>query len=135
MVGLQGRTDVLRPLIRVTASAPGWAIELQGPEITSDAGDNYSKVFRTPSQGTLHVVARLRSAGGEELAVGSAELDLRRDWVWSMDIWLGDGNPTETCLGCMGVLAFPVPESLIPEVTDSLFLVWGGNSISNPVVY
>jgi hypothetical protein len=135
LVGLQGRTDVLRPLITVTASGPGWEVELEGPEIRSDGSDNYSRVFRTPGRGTLRVVARLQSADGEELALGSAELDLRRDWVWSMDIWLNEGDPTETCMGCMGVLAFQVPNDLLPEVADSLYLVWGGNSISDPVIY
>ena len=135
VVGLQGRTDVLRPLLTVTATAPGWRIELDGPDITSDPVDNYSKEYRTPSRGTLHVDVRLSSPSADELVAGSLELDLRPDWFWVVDVHLLEGKYVRTCMGCMGVLAFPVPDDLIPETADSLFLTWSGGSISNPVVY
>jgi CubicO group peptidase (beta-lactamase class C family) len=52
-----------------------------------------------------------------------------------VDVLLSDRNPTELCFGCIGHEAVAVPDDLNPEVADSLFLVWGGNWISDPVVY
>ena len=135
VVGLQGRTDVLRPLLSVKASAPGWRIELKGPEITSAAIDNYSEEYRTPTRGTLRVDVGLRVESRKSLLVGPLELDLRPDWAWSVDVWLGEGKHARACFGCIGVLAFAVPDDLIPETADSLFLTWAGGSISNPVIY
>jgi len=77
----------------------------------------------------------LAEPGEAPLASTSIDLELREDWVWGVDIFLTDGNPGTMCFGCAGYEAVAVPDTLVPEATDSLYVVWGGNSISDPVVY
>jgi hypothetical protein len=44
-------------------------------------------------------------------------------------------NPTRGCFGCMGVQAFPLAAPYQRTRSDSVWLVWGGNSIRNPAIY
>lgn len=132
---VQGDVDVLRPLLTVTATAGDWALVVDGDEIATDGSPTRSPEFDTPGSGTLTVEAVLREPGGPTLADGSIELELREDWVWGVDLHLADTDPAAMCFGCLGSAAFPVPDTLTGDPRDSLFIVWGGNSISDPVVY
>jgi hypothetical protein len=44
-------------------------------------------------------------------------------------------NPTQYCLGCLGSRSFPLSVAYRRVAADSVWVTWGGNSISNPVVY
>lgn len=66
---------------------------------------------------------------------GSLELELKPDWYWSIDFVVAESNPALYCMGCSGSVGFELPSPLQSEQGDSLFLIWGGNSISNPVIY
>jgi len=134
-LSVQGEEEVLRSLLHVTASAGGWGMSLTGPEIGTEGRPNYTREYRTPTAGTLTVEASLEDEQGNAIALGRTELQIRKDWIWNVDIWLSERDPTEWCMGCLGRAAFPVPDTLIPGVPDSLYLVWGGNRISKPVVY
>ena len=133
--GIQGDVDVLRPLLEVTATSGDWSITLTGEEIGTAESPTHSRELETPGSGELVVEAVLRRPGEPALAEGSIELEIREDWVWGVSIALTDENPTHMCFGCMGHEAFPIPMGLTDEPGDSLFIVWGGNSISDPVVY
>lgn len=133
--GLHENEDVLRPLLTITATAGDWTLVLTGDEIGSPDMPSHTREFETPGSGTLRVEAVLARPGEEPLASGAIELDIRDDWSWGVGIHLTSHNPTDMCFGCIGYRAFAVPEDLLPEQNDSLFLVWGGNSISEPVVY
>ena len=132
---VQGDVEVLRPLLTVTASAGDWTLVVDGDEIATAESPARSPEFDTPSSGTLTVEAVLREPGGPLLADGSIELELREDWVWGVDIHLAGADPAAMCFGCLGSAAFPVPDTLTGDPADSLHIVWGGNSISDPVVY
>lgn len=93
-----------------------------------------TREFRTPTSGTLIVDVTIAEAG-EVIATGMVELPLRPDWGWGVDLFLGDRNPTDTCFGCVDYRAFGVAEGHRDSPADSLWVVWGGNSISNPVVF
>ena len=85
----------------------------------------------TPSTGTLRVVVRFNS-GGRTVATRDLELPLKPDWRWGLALHVTARNPTEGCMGCFGVRSTPIPGSTTGE---QLHVVWGGNSISSPVVY
>jgi hypothetical protein len=44
-------------------------------------------------------------------------------------------NPDEACFGCVGSQVFPLAPAYRATGRDSLWVVWGGNSISDPVIY
>jgi hypothetical protein len=74
------------------------------------------------------------------LSEGEFEIDLREDWQWSVNFQIGtaDYNPLDTCFGCQFYESFELnPESLSSSESeaDSLYVILGGNFISEPVVY
>lgn len=133
--GVQGDVETLRPLLILTATAGDWTMVVNGDEIGTPESPNHSREYRTPEAGTLRIEAVLKRPGEATLATGTIELEIRDDWIWGVSIFLTDENPTRTCFGCIGYKAFAIPEGLTGEPQDSLFMVWGGNSISDPVVY
>lgn len=62
-------------------------------------------------------------------AVGELVLDLRSDWGWEVQFHLTDTDPGATCFGCDGSTSYPF------DGPTRLWLVWGGNSITDPVVH
>lgn len=50
-------------------------------------------------------------------------------------VFLDERNPNETCIGCFGYRSFPVVEAYRTSPAESLWMTWGGNLISHPVVY
>jgi hypothetical protein len=88
----------------------------------------------TRSSGVVRLTVRITD-GATVVAAGDAQLDLRPDWRWSVDILSATADPTLNCFGCLGSASFPLHASYRKPGRDSLWLVWGGNSIENPVVY
>lgn len=133
--GVHGDVETLRPLLEITATSGDWSLSLTGSDIGTADSPHTTREFTTPGSGVLTVEAVLRRPGEAPLAAGSIELEIRDDWVWGVDVFLTDDNPSRTCFGCIGHEAFAIPAGLTAEPNDSLFLVWGGNSINDPVVY
>ncbi len=106
---------------------------VQGPQLTvdDDYAQSHSKWFPTDTTGTLTVDFKLTSPSLGPLSEGRVELELRNDWRWEVQFHLSEHDPTERCFGCVGAESSP----LATDDTPSLWVVWGGNSISNPVVY
>lgn len=44
-------------------------------------------------------------------------------------------DPKFECFGCLGSQAFPLIAEYQAPDRDSIWVVWGGNSISDPVIY
>lgn len=133
--GVRGDVETLRPLLEISATSGDWSLSLDGNDIDTAGSPHTSREFETPRSGVLKVEAVLRRPGEPVLTAGFIELEIRDDWVWGVDVFLTDENPAQTCMGCLGHEAFPIPAGLTAEPNDSLFLVWGGNSIKDPVVY
>lgn len=133
--GVHGDVETLRPLLEITATRGDWSLRLTGEEIGAGDSPTSSPELSTPGSGELTVEVILRRPGEAVLAEGAIELDIRDDWVWGVDVFLTNENPMRTCFGCLGHEAFAIPAGLTAEPDDSLFIVWGGNSISEPVVY
>jgi hypothetical protein len=104
--------------------------------------------FRSEGQ-SLPTTARVAtSASGPDLEVsftltyadthlsgGTVFLPRRSDWRWHVTVSAATTSPEEGCFGCLGSQAFELAQSYRAPGRDSIWLVWGGNSISNPVVY
>ncbi len=102
--------------------------------------------------GATYKTARLRTMQSGELQIsfdiydgisrqvepevqGAFSVELKSDWFWSFDFVVSDMNPFDFCMGCSGYRAYALPETLKRNENDSLFVIWGGNSIKNPVIY
>jgi hypothetical protein len=134
-VGVAGRTDLLRPRLTIFATAGRWERAWRGDEIGSGDAPDASAPVPTPDQGMLEVRAVLTTDDGALLASGATQLVLESDWRWGVTVWWTNRDPALDCFGCTGRLAIPIPESLRATPADSLYIVWGGNSIRNPVIY
>jgi len=88
----------------------------------------------THTSGNAEVSFRLEEAG-VVLSEGSVTLPLRAAWRWSVSVMAQTTDPRQGCFGCVGATAFPLAESHRAPERDSIWVVWGGNSISDPVVY
>lgn len=99
--------------------------------VDEDYAKPRSKWFQTESSGTLIVDFTLAPPSQGPLSEGRVELELRNDWEWEVQFHLTERDPTATCFGCIGAERFP----LASDDGPSLWVVWGGNSINNPVIY
>lgn len=92
--------------------------------------------IETKNYGSLLVKYRFSDPEGGVVSTGELLLDLRGDWRWGVDILPRDDSAIHTCMGCFGYKAFPIlnPAYKTSE-GDSVYIIWGGNSIDNPVVY
>jgi hypothetical protein len=102
---------------------------------SSGGGRRTSGDFTTPRSGTARVAFTVVLADGREVASGDASVPLRGDWVWDFDLFAATTDPRQVCFGCTGSKSFAIPTDLRAEGRDSLWLVWGGNSIKHPRVY
>ena len=91
--------------------------------------------IETGTSGTLTVEFTIADSLGETVASGLALTQLRRDWIWEFTFSRAQANPALTCFGCFGSRVFVFSDSTTFEPGDSLYIIWGGNSISNPVIY
>ncbi len=91
--------------------------------------------FATATSGDLQITAALVDQFDHELAGGTLALPLQPDRRYGIWVSLASGDPTAGCLGCAGSRSFPLDPALDYEPGLSLSIVWGSNSLSNPVVY
>jgi hypothetical protein len=82
----------------------------------------------------IEVTYQLES-GGAVVSTGTVILPRKSDWRWGVSIFASTTNPQEDCFGCFGAQAFPLAEALRAPGQDSIWLVWGGNSIDDPAIY
>ncbi len=95
----------------------------------------HTPYYNTRRSSTLTIDFALNGPQGELISEGIVSLPLRSDWAWSIDFHPAAVNPYEFCFGCSGYRAFSLAEAYRDTVTDSLYVIWGGNSIKNPVIY
>ena len=91
--------------------------------------------LRTSSAGTIRVEFVMLQDGVPTGTSGVLELPLKKDWRWGVDLCIAVDDPVQICFGCMGSESFDLDPVLGYDEEKSLFVVWGGNSISNPVIY
>lgn len=128
--------------------APGFEVELLVMEFSdgrrtvrltaSDFDPNGSR--RDTREYATRTTGRLETRfwlvqGGDTLSRGQVDLDLRPDFRFNVIFSRESEDPTKTCFGCFGRRAFELAPELQGVPADSLWVFWGGNSISSPVVY
>ena len=90
--------------------------------------------FSTATSGSLRFGYRAVSST-TVVSEGSVEVPLRDDWRYGFDIFVDSLDPRRGCFGCVGAQAFPLAAAFQRSAKDSVWIVWGGNSISNPAIY
>lgn len=134
-LSIQGNTNVLRRVISVNITTPRWSRSLTGTDFGTPEAPNYTQTSETPNSGNLDVYVILKDSLGNHANAGSISLTIRPDWIWEVDIVLDNDNPFYSCFGCVGYRGFGVDSVYKRAPEDSLFIVWGGNSIEHPVIY
>ncbi len=127
-IEIQNRTAVAVPgsALTVTVAAPGLQRTLTGGDIGIP--------LATPTTGTLTLTADLR-VGASPVSSGAVSLPLGADRSIGVSISVDSVNPTRTCLGCAGSRSFPVAAAFQRVASDSMWIVWSTNSLSNSVVF
>jgi hypothetical protein len=120
--------------VTVRFSDDGRTRTVSGNDFASHGQRADTPAFATRTRGALEVDVEVETDGGL-VASGTLELPLEPDWRWNVSLFLDERNPHETCIGCFGYRSFPVLESYRTSPAESLWMTWGGNSISSPVVY
>jgi hypothetical protein len=109
--------------------------QLTGDDFEAETGSRRdTQAFRTRTTGEL-VTSFWLLQGPDTLSSGELRLDLRSDWTWNISFFRADVNPSGTCFGCVGATPYELEAPAQTAPSDSLWLVWGGNSISDPVVF
>ncbi len=107
----------------------------QGDYTTIQEGHVIAGPFQTATSGDLEISGALVDQAGKERAKGAINLPLKPDRRYGVWIIVGSGDPTAGCLGCAGSRSFPLDPALGYAPDVALSIVWGRNSISDPVVY
>lgn len=108
---------------------------LTGDDFGDESGSRRdTQAFRTRTTGDLLTSFWLLD-GSDTLSSGELRIDLRPDWAWNISFIRADEDPSGTCFGCMGSTPYELAAAAQAVPSDSLWLVWGGNSISDPVVF
>ncbi len=72
---------------------------------------------------------------GDTVGLGNTDIPLHADWAWNVDVFAAHRNPSQCAFGVTGCRAFTLNPAYRDSLSDSLYLLWGGNSIKNPVIY
>jgi hypothetical protein len=89
---------------------------------------------QTQPRGQL-MVSYLMRDGDTQLSTGAITLDIRGDWTWDITLRVDSLNPINLCFGCVGSKSFPLAAAYQRNARDSVWLIWGGNSIAHPVIF
>lgn len=90
--------------------------------------------YETSKKDTFYISFRITKMG-ETIAKGNLSLLLKNDWSWQIDFHIADKNPIYGCFGCQGYKSFPIDLDYKSSPSDSLYVIWGGNYITFPVIY
>ena len=124
----------LYPHVRVTwESLALFGQQQQSAEV--DKKHTHVGPFETAHSGTLHIEFQLLNGGSPSTTTGAFDLELREDWRWGVDFVVSDWNPMQGCFGCSDSKAYELDPAFGYTPDFKLWAVWGGNYISNPVVY
>ncbi len=120
--------------VTVRDGSRGWRWDGSDFRVTGDYPTPHTAAVGTRTRGEIEVGFRLQKTDSL-LSEGAVTLLLREDWQWGVDIVAATTDPKLECFGCVGSRAFPLAASYRPAGRDSVWLVWGGNYISHPVIY
>jgi len=122
------------PEVRIVWDSDSWlgrrtnTVELDGEHISAGP-------FATAQSGTIRIHFALLKDGVPTSTTGEIQLGLRRDWGWGVGFMVDNESPEGRCFGCFGATEFELDPVLGYSPELKLYVVWGGNSISDPVIY
>jgi len=91
---------------------------------------------QTMMSGVLTMDFTIKAADGAIVSQGKMSWPLKPDCRLSIDIERSSHDPKDRCWGCSGSRSFPIVNPKYKtSAHDAIFVVWGGNSISNPAHY
>ncbi len=134
-LSIDGNIQTLRRALVVQLITPTWQKTILGSDFGTATAPNYIEALETSTYGTIQTIVRLNDPNGVAKNLGAVSLDIRSDWIWDISIVLDERNPFGVCFGCTGFKAFAVDTVFQQSGGDSLFVVWGGNSINHPAIY
>jgi hypothetical protein len=100
-------------------------------------GQWWTPEVETAHSGTLTMRFSFVTSEQDTVSVGRVSMPIRKDWRWYIGIYGAAGRSYyRNCFGCYGAEPFAI---LVPTYaltgSDSVWVIWGGNSISHPVIY
>jgi hypothetical protein len=124
-------------MLRVKADDGQSVWNLTGVDFDPVGGAQYrGPTLQTANHGTLTVSYAFVPIGSVAIvSAGAIELPLRNDWGYGVDIHPDTADPRLLCFGCAGSKAFSLAPEFRSFQAESVYVVWGGNSISHPVIY
>ena len=93
--------------------------------IKTDIATPHSAAFGVATGGDLAVDVVLVKLGSDTVGVGNLRIPLEANMRYGVDVHVAPVSPIHGCMGCRGVVAFPLRGSLAGG-TDSLYITWGG---------
>jgi hypothetical protein len=123
-------------MLTVTVQDRTRLIEWRGADFRTERyGTPTTPEIETGSDGPDLTVSYRLEADGRVVSTGTATIPRRNDWRWQVNVITTTTDPRTGCFGCEGSRAFVLDSAFRPALSDSVWLVWGGNYISHPVVY
>lgn len=104
-------------------------------EFVLDGSNRSTGMIRTANSGTMRIDFVIYHNGEATNTSGTLELDLKKDWRYSVNLHIGENDPFDVCFGCMGSDEYDLDPVLGYAGEENLYVVWGGNYISDPVIY
>ncbi|MDZ7755337.1 hypothetical protein [Rhodohalobacter sp.] len=128
--------------LSITTAGTNSGLNISKSDFTGIDDDHFpgsTKSFSTDNDGMMTVSFSFLNESSE-LSDGEFELELREDWQWSVNFQIGsaDYNPLNECFGCQFYESFELNSMALSNQeteADSLYVVLGGNYISEPVMY
>ncbi len=108
---------------------------IDGDDYDMSSSGYQSKTYKTKMSGTLQISFTISADSPTPVVSGDFSIELKPDWRWTVDIFVTENNPIETCFGCFGSEEYDIPALIQRNPEDKLYFVWGGNSIKDPVIY
>jgi hypothetical protein len=100
-------------------------VTLIGTDFTELSGLATSPAIPVPNSGQATIAIRFARTG-ETLVQGQVTILLREVTRWGVGLHRESTDPTEDCIGCEGVVAFPIEPEHQREPGDALWITWGG---------
>jgi hypothetical protein len=94
-----------------------------------------SALCSTGTRGMIDVLFKLLTPQGARVCSGQVSLPLTIDNKYEVILMNQAEDPSRAWWGITGSKSFPLPPADRRSESDSLWVMWGGNSISNPAIY
>jgi hypothetical protein len=132
-VDYPGGTQLPLEMLSVTIDDGGETKVLRGDDI-GGSSHRRGRPVPTKPEGVMRVSFRFE-AQGVVASEGAVEVPLRDDRAYGFEILLDSVNPMPRWFGIQEARAFPLARRYQRSAADSIWVLWGTNSIKNPVTF